>query len=102
MSRVLRSVLAAVVIASASFMAEAVGQGVQAPTQGARAGAPVTAAEAAPSIGDWAVTVGMNAFEATFAVSVKADAGKVTATVRSEDSRRSTSATSRCRARTSC
>jgi hypothetical protein len=85
MSRVLRVVLAAVaVIASASFMAEAVGQGVQAPTQGPRAGAPVRAAEAAPFAGDWAVTVGMNAFEATFAVSVKADAGKVTATVRSE------------------
>jgi mono/diheme cytochrome c family protein len=84
MSR-LRFVLAAVAVsASASFMAEAVGRGVRAATQGARAGAPVTAAEAAPFIGDWAVTVGMNAFEATFAVSVKADAGKVTAAVRSD------------------
>jgi hypothetical protein len=85
MSRVLRSVLAAaVVIASASFMTEAVGSGRQAPAPGPRAGAFVTPAEAAPFIGDWAVTMGMNAFEATFAVSVKADTGKVTATVRSE------------------
>jgi hypothetical protein len=80
MSRVLRSVLAAVVIASASFVTEAVGRGGQAPTRSAS----VTAAEAAPFAGDWAVTVGMNAFEATFAVSVKTGAGKVAATVRSE------------------
>jgi mono/diheme cytochrome c family protein len=85
MSRVLCSVLAAaVVIASASFMTEAVGRGGQAPAQAGRPGAAITPAEAAPFVGDWAVTVGMNAFESTFAVSVKADAGKVAATVRSE------------------
>jgi mono/diheme cytochrome c family protein/glucose/arabinose dehydrogenase len=43
--------------------------------------APITAEQAAPFIGDWAVSVGMNTFEATFAVAVTADGGKVTATV---------------------
>jgi mono/diheme cytochrome c family protein len=85
MSRVLRSVLAAaVVIASASFLTEAVGHGGQAPAQAGRPGAAITPEEAAPFVGDWAVTVGMNAFESTFAVSVKAGAGKIAATVRSE------------------
>ena len=63
MSRVLRSVLAAaVVMASASFMTEPVGRRAS-PGAGARAGASTTPAEAEPFVGDWAVTVGMNAFE---------------------------------------
>ena len=86
MSRFLSSFVAAVVVvASASWLTEAVGRG-QAPAQGSRvaAGPVVTAEQAAPFIGDWLVTVGMNTFEATFAVGVKADGGKVTATVRSD------------------
>jgi mono/diheme cytochrome c family protein/glucose/arabinose dehydrogenase len=41
----------------------------------------VTPEQAAPFIGDWVVTVGRNTFEATFAVAVKNDGGKVAATV---------------------
>ena len=43
----------------------------------------ITPEQVAPFLGDWAVTVNMNTFEATFAVAVKADSGKVTATVSS-------------------
>ena len=53
----------------------------QAPRQAAAAS--ITPAQAAPFLGDWAVTVNMNTVEATFAVAVKADGGKVTATVSS-------------------
>ena len=59
-----------------------VGVSVQAP-RSAVAAPPITPEQAAPFIGDWAVTVNMNTFEATFAVAVKADGGKVTATVSS-------------------
>jgi mono/diheme cytochrome c family protein len=41
----------------------------------------ITPEQAAPFIGDWAVIVGMNTFEATFAIAVKNDGGKVAATV---------------------
>ena len=51
----------------------------QAPRQAAAAS--ITPEQVAPFVGDWAVTVGMNTFEATFAVAVKTDGGKVTATV---------------------
>jgi mono/diheme cytochrome c family protein/glucose/arabinose dehydrogenase len=56
-----------------------VGASAQAPR--GPAGGSITAEQAAPFVGDWAVSVGMNTFEATFAVAVKADGGKVTATV---------------------
>jgi mono/diheme cytochrome c family protein/glucose/arabinose dehydrogenase len=56
-----------------------IGASSQAPRSAAAAA--VTAEQAAPFVGDWAVSVGMNTFEATFAVAVKADGGKVTATV---------------------
>src|SRR5262245_53108101 len=55
-----------------------IGAYAQAPRSAA---APITAEQAAPFIGDWLVSVGMNTFEATFAVSVRAEGGKVTATV---------------------
>jgi hypothetical protein len=56
-----------------------IGASAQAPRSAAAAA--ITAEQAAPFVGDWAVSVGMNTFEATFAVAVKADGGKVTATV---------------------
>jgi hypothetical protein len=90
MSRFVRSVVAAVgVVTSASFLTEATPRTRQAPSQAAKpaASAPsssVSPVDAAPFLGDWAVMVNMNAFQATFAVSVKANGGKVTGTVRYE------------------
>ena len=55
--------------------------GVSAQAPRSAPAAAITAEQAAPFIGDWAVSVGMDTFEATFAVPVKADGGKVTATV---------------------
>ena len=56
-----------------------VGASAQAPRSASAA--PITAEQAAPFIGDWLVSVGMNTFEATFAVAVKAEGGKGAATV---------------------
>src|SRR3954453_16680961 len=45
---------------------------------------PVTPAQSAPFVGDWTVTAFSQMGPATFALSVKADAGKVSATVGSD------------------
>ena len=55
---------------------------------GSAAAAPITPEQAAPFIGDWAVTVNMNTFEATFAVAVKADGEKSRRRSAPPDSRR--------------
>ena len=52
-----------------------------APLQGQGQPAPPTAAQIAPFVGDWLVTLPFMANEATLAVAVKADGGKVSATV---------------------
>ena len=78
MSRLLRSSLTVLLIVlSASFLAQAIGGG-QAPASAA------TAAEAAPFIGEWLVTVAMESFQNAFVVSIKTDGGKVAATVSSQ------------------
>src|SRR5437660_3002335 len=47
-------------------------------------GVPPTAAQMIPFVGDWLVTVTVMASDATFAVSVKADGGRPSATIRSD------------------
>ncbi len=88
MSRFLRSALTAVVIASSASLliahATAIEGGGQAAPPAAGAASSVTPAQAAPFVGDWLVSLSMGAGEATLAVGVKADAGKVTATVSSD------------------
>ena len=88
MSRSYRSALTAVVIAcSASLLlahATAIPGAGQAAPQPARSASSITPEQAAPFIGDWLVSLSMGAGDATLAVSVKADAGKVTATVGSD------------------
>jgi mono/diheme cytochrome c family protein len=89
MARFTRPLLAgiALLVASTSLSIvrpAAFEDGRQAPAPAARAGAPaVTPEQAAPFIGEWAVAVSMNTFEATFGVSVKAENGKVTGAVSS-------------------
>jgi hypothetical protein len=56
----------------------------QAPAQSGRATSAPTAAQIAPFVGDWLVTVAVMANDATFAVSVKADGGTPSATIRSD------------------
>ena len=56
----------------------------QAPAQSGRAASAPTAAQIAPFVGDWLVTVAVMANDATFAVSVKADGGTPSATIRSD------------------
>ncbi len=78
MLRVLRSAVTAVLIViSASFLAQAIGGG-QAPASS------ITPADAAPFVGDWVVSVAMESFQSAFLVAVRADAGKVTATISSQ------------------
>ncbi len=87
MSRFLRSTLTAVVIASSAslLIAHATAlQGGQTAAQPTRSPSSVTPEQAAPFIGDWLVSLSMGAGEATLAVGVKADAGKVIATVGSD------------------
>ena len=89
MSRFFRSALTAVVIAcSASLLlahATAIPGAGQAAPQAARSASSITPEQAAPFIGDWLVSSCPWARrDATLAVSVKADAGKVTATVGSD------------------
>ena len=79
MSPFLRSSLTAVlVVISASLLTQTIaGRGqTQAP--------PVTAAAAAPFIGDWVVSVGMESFQSAFLASIKLEGGKVTATISSQ------------------
>jgi len=82
MSRILRSAIVGLFVILLIFLPRPTttlrGEG-RAP-QGA-APAPATAAQVAPFVGDWVVTMSMQAFEATFAVSVKSDGGKPSATV---------------------
>jgi mono/diheme cytochrome c family protein len=59
-------------------------QGGAAPAQAAPTASSITPAQAAPFVGDWLVSLSMGAGEATQVVSVKADGGKVTATVSSD------------------
>jgi mono/diheme cytochrome c family protein len=73
------AVCASLLIARSSAYVDS--SAAQAPRQAAATS--ITPEQAAPFIGDWAVTVNMNTFETTFAVAVKADGGKVTATVSS-------------------
>ena len=87
MSRLLRSALTAVVIASSASLliahATAI-QGGQAAPPAARGTSSIPPEQAAPFVGDWLVSLSMGAGEATLAVGVKADAGQVTATVSSD------------------
>lgn len=88
MSRFIRSALTAVVIASSASLliahATATSGGEQAAAPTSRSTSAVTPEQAAPFIGDWLVSMSMGAGEATLAVGVKAEAGKVTATVGSD------------------
>src|SRR5262245_720373 len=88
MFRFFRSALTAIVIASSASLlivhATAITDDGQAAAQASRSTSSVTPEQAAPFIGDWLVSMSMGAGEATLAVGVKADAGKVTATVSSD------------------
>jgi mono/diheme cytochrome c family protein len=88
MSRFFRFVLTAVVIASAASLliarATAYQGGGATAAQATRSVSSITPEEAAPFIGNWLVSLSMGAGDATLAVGVKADAGKVTATVSSD------------------
>ncbi len=55
----------------------------QAPASGARP-APPTAAQLAPFLGDWALSMSMGATEAGFALAIKGDGGKASATITAE------------------
>ncbi len=54
------------------------------PLKGQGQPAPPTSAQVAPFVGDWLVSIAFMANEATFAVAVKTDGGKVSATVSSD------------------
>jgi mono/diheme cytochrome c family protein len=88
MSRFFRSALTAVVIASSVSLliarATANQGGGATAAQASRSVSSITPEQAAPFIGDWLVSLSMGAGNATLAVGVKADADKVTATVRSD------------------
>ena len=82
MARSVRPVGAAIAAASALFLATFSSTAVlNGHAQGAT---PPTVAQAAPFAGDWVVTVAMGGNQQTSLVSVKTDAGKVTATVTPE------------------
>ena len=93
MSRVLRSASIAIVLmlgvapvvrSTAPPLGQALRQSSgQAPAQEGRAASMLTAAQVAPFVGDWLVTLTIMANEATFALSVKAD-GAPSATIRSD------------------
>jgi hypothetical protein len=81
MSRTIRpSVIGAVL----AILAVALLARSAAPLQGQGQPSPPTPAQIAPFVGDWLVSIAFMANEATFAVAVKADGGKVSATVSSE------------------
>jgi mono/diheme cytochrome c family protein len=88
MSRFFRSALTAVVIASSASLliarATANQGGGATAAQATRSVSSITPEQAAPFIGNWLVSLSMGAGDATLAVGVKADAGKVTATVSSD------------------
>jgi mono/diheme cytochrome c family protein len=87
MFRLFRSALTTLVIASSAslFIAHATAtQAGRAPAQGAVSAPSITPEQAAPFMGDWLVSLSMGAGEATQVVSIKADAGRVTATVSSD------------------
>ena len=83
MCRGVRNALTAFVIATATIVL--VGRSTAAiEGLGQAAAAPPTSAQIAPFVGNWLVTMAMNAFQATFVVTVKDDGGKITATVTSD------------------
>ena len=93
MSRVTRSwsilvffvIFAIVLLARTTAPVQALRQGSgQAPRQGSGQPPAPTAAQIAPFVGDWLVTVQVMANDATFAVSVKNDGGTPSATIRSD------------------
>jgi mono/diheme cytochrome c family protein/glucose/arabinose dehydrogenase len=81
MSRVVRSLLISVVVAT---FAVALLARSAAPLEGQGQPSPPTPAQVAPFVGDWLVTIAFMANEASFAVAVKTDGGKVSATVSSD------------------
>ncbi len=93
MSRVTRSwsilvfgvTFAIVLLARTTAPVQALRQGSgQAPRQGSGQSTTATAAQIAPFVGDWLVTVKVMANDAIFAVSVKNDGGTPSATIRSD------------------
>jgi mono/diheme cytochrome c family protein len=78
MSRVLRSASIAIVVAA---LGVAVVVRSTAPLLGQAPASAPTPTQAAPFVGDWLVTLAFMASEATLAVSVKTDSGKVSATI---------------------
>ena len=93
MSRVTRSwsilvfgvTFAIVLLARTTAPVQALRQGSgQAPRQGSGQPTTATAAQIAPFVGDWLVTVQVMANDAIFAVSVKNDGGTPSATIRSD------------------
>jgi mono/diheme cytochrome c family protein len=79
MGRFVRPVWAALAAASAILLATVSTTVVSGRAQGAP-----TPAQAAPFVGDWVMTVAMGGNQSTSLVSVKSDAGKITATVTPE------------------
>ena len=57
------------------------------PLQGQGQPAPPTAAQIAPFVGEWLVTLSLQSIEVSIAVAVKTDGGKVSATISSQGSR---------------
>ena len=80
MPRVSRSVLIGVVVATCAFVLLARST---APLRGEGQPSPPTSAQIAAFMGDWLLSVAM-ANEATFAVAVKTDGGKVSATLQAD------------------
>jgi mono/diheme cytochrome c family protein len=78
MSRVIRS--SVIFVTVAAFVLVLLARAT-APVQGQGQPAPPTAAQIAPFVGDWLVTLTVMANEATLAVAVKTDGGKVSATI---------------------
>jgi mono/diheme cytochrome c family protein len=80
MPRIARSTVIGAVLA---ILAVALLARSAAPLQGQGQPSPPTPAQIAPFVGDWLVSIAFMANEATFAVAVKTDGGKVSATVSS-------------------
>jgi mono/diheme cytochrome c family protein len=79
MPRLVRSIVtAAFIVLCASFLVQAIGGDGQAPRSS------VAPADATPFVGDWLVSVSMESFQNDFLLSVKADGGRVTATISSQ------------------
>src|SRR3954468_10319538 len=84
MSRSSRSLLTAIaIITSASFLI-AYSRGVIDSGRQAQASGSVSAAQAAPFVGNWLVTVAAGGRESAFAVAIKTDSGNTSATVSSD------------------